>query len=148
MVPLAFHGGTALRFLFATARYSEDLDFCLEGKVGEYDFRSYLKAIEREFALEGYEPNIKVNDKKNVHNAFIRFPGLVYELGLSPHRRETLSVKQRWIQHLQQEQFLKRRSFADMSFGSFNITTKHPYSRVNCMRSSSAHISRGVTYMI
>lgn len=30
MIPLAFHGGTALRFLYATARYSEDLDFALE----------------------------------------------------------------------------------------------------------------------
>jgi len=29
MIPLAFHGGTALRFLYATARYSEDLDFAL-----------------------------------------------------------------------------------------------------------------------
>lgn len=30
MIPLAFHGGTALRFLFNAARYSEDLDFTLE----------------------------------------------------------------------------------------------------------------------
>jgi len=30
MVPLAFHGGTALRFLYAISRYSEDLDFALE----------------------------------------------------------------------------------------------------------------------
>lgn len=30
MMPLAFHGGTALRFLYAAARYSEDLDFALE----------------------------------------------------------------------------------------------------------------------
>ncbi len=30
MIPLAFHGGTALRFLYASARYSEDLDFALE----------------------------------------------------------------------------------------------------------------------
>ena len=37
MIPLAFHGGTALRFLYATARYSEDLDFALEKfiKVGK-----------------------------------------------------------------------------------------------------------------
>ena len=27
MVPLAFHGGTALRFLYSSPRYSEDLDF-------------------------------------------------------------------------------------------------------------------------
>jgi hypothetical protein len=31
MMPLAFHGGTALRFLYAHGRYSENLDFALEG---------------------------------------------------------------------------------------------------------------------
>jgi len=93
MIPLAFHGGTALRFLYSTARYSEDLDFALEGKTSGYDFRSYLKAIQREFSLEGYDVQLKVNDKKTVHKAFVRFPGLYFELGLSSHRRETLSVK-------------------------------------------------------
>lgn len=93
MISLAFHGGTALRFLYATARYSEDLDFSLEGKESGYDFRAYLVAMQREFSLEGYEVQLKVNDKKTVHNAFIRFPGLYYELGLSPHSRETFSVK-------------------------------------------------------
>jgi predicted nucleotidyltransferase component of viral defense system len=34
MIPLAFHGGTALRFLYATARYSEDLDFALASRRG------------------------------------------------------------------------------------------------------------------
>ncbi|MEW6555466.1 MAG: nucleotidyl transferase AbiEii/AbiGii toxin family protein [Actinomycetota bacterium] len=93
MVPLAFHGGTALRFLFATARYSEDLDFSLAGKRDGYDFRAYLRAIERELSLERYEIQLKVNDKKTMHSAFIRFQGLYYELGLSSHSRETLSVK-------------------------------------------------------
>jgi predicted nucleotidyltransferase component of viral defense system len=31
MIPLAFHGGTALRFLFSHGRYSEDLDFAWKG---------------------------------------------------------------------------------------------------------------------
>jgi predicted nucleotidyltransferase component of viral defense system len=93
MIPLAFHGGTALRFLYATARYSEDLGFSLEGNTSKYDFRTYLKAIQKEFSLEGYELQLKVNDKKTAQNAFVRFPGLYYELGFSPHRRETLSVK-------------------------------------------------------
>jgi predicted nucleotidyltransferase component of viral defense system len=31
MTALAFHGGTALRFLFSLPRFSEDLDFALEG---------------------------------------------------------------------------------------------------------------------
>ena len=39
MIPLAFHGGTALRFLYSIPRYSEDLDFALERPSPEYDFR-------------------------------------------------------------------------------------------------------------
>ena len=93
MIPLAFHGGTALRFLFSHGRYSEDLDFALEGNRQNYDFRSYLQAIRSELTLEGYPVELKVNDQKTVHNAFVRFPGLLFELGLSPQRSEMLAVK-------------------------------------------------------
>jgi hypothetical protein len=93
MVPLAFHGGTALRFLFASARYSEDLDFALERPGAVYDFSGYMRAIQAEFTAEGYAVGLKVNDHKAVHSAFVRFPGLLYDLGLSPHRDQALAVK-------------------------------------------------------
>lgn len=93
MIPLAFHGGTALRFLYAMPRYSEDLDFTLEQPGSAYNFRAYLQAIRTELTAEGYPVEIKLNDKKVVHSAFIRFAGLLYELGLSPHQTEVLSVK-------------------------------------------------------
>ncbi len=93
MIPLAFHGGTALRFLYSHGRYSEDLDFALDGERQGYDFRAYLQAIRSELAPEGYQMEIKANDKKTVHSAFIRFPGLLFELRLSPLRREVLAVK-------------------------------------------------------
>lgn len=93
MVSLAFHGGTALRFLYAIPRYSEDLDFALEKDRERYDFRGYLRAIKRALTAEGYALELKVNDRKAVHSAFVRFPGLLYELGLSPHRNEVLAVK-------------------------------------------------------
>ena len=93
MIPLAFHGGTALRFLYAIARYSEDLDFALERDKDRYDFRAYLLAIKSELAVEGYAIEMKVNDKKVVHSAFVRFPGLFFELGLSGQRSEVLVVK-------------------------------------------------------
>ena len=93
MIPLAFHGGTALRFLYSIPRYSEDLDFALERSRDHYDFRSYLRVIQAEFKAEGYDVSIKVSDQKTVHSAFVRFPGLPYELGLSPHRSEVLAVK-------------------------------------------------------
>jgi hypothetical protein len=93
MIPLAFHGGTALRFLYAHGRYSEDLDFALEGDRQRYDFRGYVQAIRGDLTPEGYAVELKVNDQKTVHSAFIRFPGLLHELGLSPQRSEVLAVK-------------------------------------------------------
>jgi hypothetical protein len=93
MIPLAFHGGTALRFLYAHGRYSEDLDFALEGNRQSYDFRGYLQAIRAELTPEGYSIELKVNDRKTVHSAFVRFPGLLYELGFSEQRSEVLAAK-------------------------------------------------------
>jgi predicted nucleotidyltransferase component of viral defense system len=93
MIPLAFQGGTALHFLYAHGRYSEDLDFSLEGNRQGYNFRTYLHAIQSELTPEGYAVDLKVNDQKTVHNAFVRFPGLLYDLGLSGHRSEALAVR-------------------------------------------------------
>jgi hypothetical protein len=93
MIPLAFHGGTALRFLYNSQRYSEDLDFALERTRESYDFRGYLKAVRSMLTAEGYAVELKVSDQKVVHNAFIRFAGLLNELGLSPFRDEVLTVK-------------------------------------------------------
>ena len=59
MVPLAFQGGTCLRFVFALPRYSEDLDFTLEGDPTRYDLRAYLKAVRAELAREGYEIGLR-----------------------------------------------------------------------------------------
>jgi len=93
MIPLAFHGGTALRFLYALPRFSEDLDFALERSQSSYDIRAYLRAIQDEFVKEGYQVGIRLNDKKTVHSAFVRFNNLLYEFGLSAQRDEVLAVK-------------------------------------------------------
>jgi len=93
MVPLAFHGGTALRFLYQIPRYSEDLDFALERAADRYDFRAYLKSIQSTLTAESYAVALRINDRKVVHSAFVRFQGLLHELQLSPHPDETLSIK-------------------------------------------------------
>jgi predicted nucleotidyltransferase component of viral defense system len=93
MIPLAFQGGTALRFLYNIARFSEDLDFALERPAANYDFRAYLKEIQSTFIAEGYNIQVKVSDQKTVHSAFVRFYGLPYELKISPQISEAFSVK-------------------------------------------------------
>lgn len=89
----AFQGGTALRFLYGLPRFSEDLDFALERAEAPVAFRDYLKSVAADFAAEGYAVRVTVNDRKTVRAAFVNLPGLPFELGLSPHRSEVLSVK-------------------------------------------------------
>jgi hypothetical protein len=52
-----------------------------------------LRAIQTEFEKEGYEVGIKLNDRKTVNSAFVRFIHLLYEYGLSAQRDEVLAVK-------------------------------------------------------
>lgn len=93
MMPLAFHGGTSLRFLYALPRFSEDLDFTLENPDSRYEFRAYLRAIQDEFTREGYNLAVRIYDQKTVNTASIRFNDLLYDYRLSPHRDEVLAVK-------------------------------------------------------
>lgn len=90
---LAFQGGTALRFLYGLPRYSEDLDFALERASEAYDLRGWLSAARSELTREGYSIELKLNERRTVHGAFVRFEGLAFELGLSARREEILSVK-------------------------------------------------------
>ena len=93
MIALAFQGGTCLRFLYSLPRYSEDLDFALEGNREAYDLAKYLKAVRAELAAENYRVELRIRQSRTVHGAFARFPGLLHELGLSAHRSETLAIR-------------------------------------------------------
>ena len=89
----AFVGGTALRFLYALPRFSEDIDFSLaEGGLDDGFERLVDKARSR-FEGEGYDISIRAETRRTVKSAMVKFTGLLYELGLSPHASENISVK-------------------------------------------------------
>lgn len=88
-----FHGGTALRFLYRLPRYSEDLDFALESSMAAINFTEIIPSVCKSFEAEAYTIDTKINDRRVVKSAFIRFPGLLHDLGLSPNKSEVLSVK-------------------------------------------------------
>jgi hypothetical protein len=90
---LAFMGGTALRLLYGTPRFSEDLDFTLEDATGGYDLSRLLDGARTAFAREGYAVEVRRSTKTAVEKGFVRFPGLQHELGLSPHVDQVFSVK-------------------------------------------------------
>jgi len=89
----AFVGGTALRFLFSIPRFSEDLDFSLIDPGKEAGFREAMTGIKRVFSREAYRIEITVNERTTVASAWLKFPGLPYEIGLSPHPAQILSIK-------------------------------------------------------
>jgi predicted nucleotidyltransferase component of viral defense system len=94
MVALAFQGGAALRFLFGIRRHSEDLNFALERREAAYDFRRLTGCVIRDLTREGYEVDLgKVAEGRVVQSAFVRFPGLLFELGLSDQRSESLAIR-------------------------------------------------------
>lgn len=89
----AFLGGTALRFLYGIPRYSEDLDFSLADSLKHCPFEDILKKIRARMNREDYAVEIKVSREKAVRSAWIKFPGLPFEMGISPHRSEVFSIK-------------------------------------------------------
>lgn len=94
----AFLGGTALRFLYRLPRFFEDLDFSLTkargtGQSTERDFTKYLDAVKNTFESEAYTVNLRKHSDRVVKSAFIVFPGLLHEIGLSSHREQKLSIK-------------------------------------------------------
>ncbi|MBW6469424.1 MAG: nucleotidyl transferase AbiEii/AbiGii toxin family protein [Anaerosomatales bacterium] len=92
-VPLAFMGGTALRFLYRIPRFSEDLDFTLERGSEEFELQGMIRRIQRGLTREGYSVRVRLNDATTVARAMIGFAGLLAEADLSPHAGEVLWVK-------------------------------------------------------
>lgn len=90
---LVFCGGTALRFLHNLPRYSEDLDFTLEGDVASYAPRRWLKEVERQFQRERYQLGVSLRQRTAVHGGWVRFSGLLWEAGLSGQPSEKLAIK-------------------------------------------------------
>lgn len=90
--PLAFVGGTALRFLHGLPRFSEDLDFSLVSAAG-YAGKEWMAKLKRDLALAGFEPEASWNDRKTVHTGWVRLAGILRETGLSATPDEKLSIK-------------------------------------------------------
>jgi hypothetical protein len=90
--PMAFFGGTALRFLHGLPRFSEDLDFSVTSAEG-YAGKDWIAKVKRDLALAGFDPIVTWNDRKVVHAGWVRLPGILHEAGLSAMPEEKLAVK-------------------------------------------------------
>ena len=89
---IAFVGGTALRVLYDIRRFSEDLDFSLVSSKN-YDFKTLSAGLATYFKLNNLEVEYKPKIDKTVHSMFLKFPGILKELGLGAFEAQKLSIK-------------------------------------------------------
>lgn len=89
----AFVGGTALRFLYAIPRFSEDLDFSLLTPGDDAGLPPALAGVRQALHAEGYRVEVTTRERKTVAAGSVKFPGLLHELGLSRRAEQVLSVK-------------------------------------------------------
>lgn len=90
---LAFHGGTALRLLYRTPRFSEDLDFATLRVDTTFDLTDVLGGVKYALEREGYDVSMAIKTTTPVHKAMVKFRGLLHEMDLSPLVDETMLIK-------------------------------------------------------
>jgi predicted nucleotidyltransferase component of viral defense system len=88
---LAFLGGTALRIVYDNSRFSEDIDldnFGLSWQV----FGELIQKVKLFLEQEGFLVETRMIAKDAFH-CDVRFPQLLYTLGLSPHQQEKILIQ-------------------------------------------------------
>lgn len=86
-----FLGGTCLRLVYGTDRFSEDLDFDNVGLTAA-DFEETGHAVQRGLELLGYQTTIKFTHQDAFH-CKVTFPGILYDYGLSGHKEARIFIK-------------------------------------------------------
>lgn len=94
---LAFLGGTALRIIHESQRFSEDLDFDNFGLSHE-EFQELCQHIQQELQLEGLDVELR-HVVKGAFRCYIRIPGLLYEEQLSGYVEEKILIQIDTVPH-------------------------------------------------
>lgn len=89
---LTFTGGTALRLLYHTGRYSEDLDFSMTEK-SSVKLTSLFTNIQKDFSSQGLCLELFQKEKKVIFKADFRFSKILQDLDLSPLKDQKLTIK-------------------------------------------------------
>jgi predicted nucleotidyltransferase component of viral defense system len=86
-----FMGGTCIHIVHGSPRFSEDLDFDNPG-IGQHKFEALSQRVKRALELQGYTVELK-NTYQDAFRAYLRFPGLLRDSGISGHRDEKLLIQ-------------------------------------------------------
>jgi len=88
---LAFLGGTCLRIVHHSNRFSEDLDFD-NFKLTQDDFDGITDILKTRLERLGYNIEIK-NVTRGAYHCYISFPEILYNEGLTNHKQEKILIR-------------------------------------------------------
>lgn len=88
---LVFLGGTCLRLIHNNQRFSEDLDFD-NFDLHQIEFDKISTNVQVELERIGYNVETK-QVAKGTYHCYIRFPGLLFEQGLSRYEEEKILLQ-------------------------------------------------------
>ena len=85
-----FLGDTCLRIVHNNPRFSEDLDFD-NFQLSEEDFEEVSQVILKGLKSQGFQVEIR-NVFRGAYHCYIRFPGILFDTGLSGHREARILI--------------------------------------------------------
>lgn len=88
---LSFIGGTALRIIHGSDRFSEDLDFDYFG-LSLPNFKSLVNLVQRTLAKEGLKTEAKTVSR-GAWRCYLKVPNLLYQFGLSTYPEEKIVIQ-------------------------------------------------------
>jgi len=88
---LSFLGGTCLRIVHGSKRFSEDLDFDNKDLPLE-EFTSLAKNIKRELQRQGFDVETNITKKKVIH-CHVKFCNILFENKLSNIKTEKIDIQ-------------------------------------------------------
>ena len=88
---IIFMGGTAIRIIYNSKRFSEDLDFD-STNMSFNDFKEMTVIIKKELSFEGFDSEIKTVSK-NAFRCYVKFPKLLYNYKLSGYEMEKILIQ-------------------------------------------------------
>jgi len=110
---LSFIGGTAIRIVYNSARFSEDLDFDNFG-LSFADFDELLAKTITDMKNKGFIVESRLVEKGAYH-CYIKFPEILADSGLSHKDREKILIR---IDAVRKEKFFEPRVF---TLGNFDV---------------------------
>jgi len=118
-------GGTCLRLCHNLKRYSEDLDFTLDVKSGEYDFKNLNLIVQQDLVSRNIKNEINVSQDKIVQKTFIKIVDILDLLGLSRVKGQRLHIKLEVDTNPVDIKFGKRESFFITKYNEIFPILKH-----------------------